>query len=207
MPSKLVLTAPTLRTLAFAALMTSAAATAASPLIDSCADCHGKDGASTESDVPIIAGLSNDYLVSTMEEYRDGERPCAESKYRCGDTSRPATDMCKIAKSMSGAELTEVAAHFSALPFVRAKQTVDPAQVAIGKKVHELHCEKCHADGGSSKDDDSGILAGQWMPYLEASLKEYAEGTRTPPKKMKPKIDELSADDRNALLQFYGSFQ
>ncbi len=207
MSSKSIRTITALRTLALAALVTSAAATAASPLIESCADCHGKDGASIESDVPVIAGLSTDYLISTMEEYRTEERPCAESKIRSGDTSRPATDMCKIAKAISATELTEVAEHFSALPFVRAKQTVDPAQVAIGKKVHELHCEKCHADGGSAKDDDAGILAGQWMPYLEGSLKEYTEGSRTPPKKMKPKLDELSAEDRSALLHFYGSFQ
>lgn len=172
-----------------------------------CADCHGKAGVSTESDVPTIAGQSAAYLEATMGDYRDGNRPCPESKYRAGDTARAPTDMCKISKALSETEITEVAAHFAALPFVRAKQTFDPAKAAVGKKVHELHCEKCHAEGGSSADDDSGILAGQWMPYLQASMKEFTDGTRKAPKKMKPKVDELSADQVDALVHYYGSQQ
>lgn len=172
-----------------------------------CADCHGKDGASTESDVPIIGGQSAEYLKEMMVAYRDKTRPCPETKYRAGDKARPATDMCRIAKTLSDKQIDEVAGVLAGKPFVRAKQKVDLAKAQAGKNVHKLHCEKCHADGGSSKDDDSGILAGQWMPYLEHSFKEFADGSREPPKKMKPKLDELTADDKAALVQYYGSIQ
>ena len=174
---------------------------------EGCADCHGKAGVSTETDVPTIAGHSAVYLKETMGAYRDGERPCPESKYRAGDTTRAPTDMCKITKALSEQEIAELAEHFAGLPFVRAKQNFDPAKAAVGKKVHQLHCEKCHADGGSSPDDDSGILAGQWMPYLQTSMKEFTDGTRKAPKKMKPKVDELSADQIDALVHYYGSQQ
>jgi sulfide dehydrogenase cytochrome subunit len=191
---------------AAAALLLPLAAVAASA-VEGCADCHGKDGASTESDVPIIAGQSAAYLKDAMDEYRGGDRPCPESRYRSGDKSRPATDMCRIAKALSDKELAEAARAFSDKPFVRARQKTDPARAAAGKKVHELHCEKCHAEGGSSKEDDAGILAGQWMPYLEHSFKEFADGSREAPKKMRPKLEELTADDKAALIQYYGSFQ
>ena len=189
-----------------AAILLAASASAADPL-QGCADCHGKDGASTESDVPVIAGQSAEYLKDQMHDYRGGERPCPQTKYRAGDKSRPATDMCKIAKAMSEADIEQAATTFSAKPFVRAKQKFDAAKAAKGKKVHEMQCEKCHAEGGTSKEDDSGILAGQWMPYLENSLKEFGDGSRVPPKKMKPKLEQLSADDKAALIQFYGSVQ
>ena len=56
-------------------------------------------------------------------------------------------------------------------------------------------------------EDDAGILAGQWMPYLRHSFEEYSSGQRPMPKKMKPKFDELTKDDVDALVNYYGSFK
>src|SRR5690349_7964223 len=78
-----------------------------------CGDCHGKDGASTESDVPVIGGQSAAYLQDQLGEYRDGARPCPESKYRAGDKSRPATDMCKLAKALTEPDLAAVSGYFA----------------------------------------------------------------------------------------------
>jgi cytochrome subunit of sulfide dehydrogenase len=172
-----------------------------------CADCHGKDGASTESDVPIIGGLSEQYLLDAMAAYRGKTRPCPESKFRAGDTKRARTDMCRIAAELGEAGAATVAKHLAAEPFVRARQASDPAKAAHGKKLHDLHCEKCHADGGASSEDDSGVLAGQWMPYLRASMKEFTGGARPVPEKMKPKIDKLTGAEIDALVHYYGSQQ
>ena len=38
-------------------------------LLENCAACHGKDGASTESDVPIIGGYSAKYLGDSLTNY------------------------------------------------------------------------------------------------------------------------------------------
>lgn len=174
---------------------------------DACADCHGKDGASSESDVPIIGGQSAAYLKDTLQAYREGARPCPETKYRAGNTKRQATDMCRIAKALSDNDSAEVAEYFAAKPFVRAKQQTDQTKAAVGKRIHDQRCEKCHGQGGSSKEDDAGILAGQWMPYLATTLKEFKDGKRKAPKKMQPKMDELSPDDLDALVQYYGSLR
>jgi sulfide dehydrogenase cytochrome subunit len=106
-----------------------------------CADCHGKDGASTESDVPIIGGVSEAYLNDTMAAYRDSKRPCAESAYRAGDKKRPKTDMCKIAAKLSAEEIAKESKEYAGKPFVRAKQKFDAAKAAAGKKVHDTACE------------------------------------------------------------------
>ncbi len=181
--------------------------TLAATTIEACADCHGKAGASTEPDVPIIGGQSADVLSDELADYRDSKRPCPESKYRAGDMARPATTMCKIAKDLSPADVTAITEELASKPFVRAKQPFDATQAKIGKAVHSMHCEKCHSEGGSSKDDDAGILAGQWTKYLTGAFKELADGKRPMPEKMKPKFEELKPQEREALLQYYASFQ
>ena len=175
--------------------------------IKACMDCHGEDGVSTESDVPTIAGASPAFLEASMFAYKDEVRPSIESKYRSGDTARPATDMKKIADELSDDQIVELSDFFSAKKFVAAKQEFDPKLAKLGEKVHDKRCKKCHEDGGSSVDDDSGILAGQWTPYLQESMKYYRDGSRDMEKKMKKKVDKLSDKQWQALLAFYASQQ
>ena len=172
-----------------------------------CADCHGKDGASAESDVPSIGGASEQYLLDSMAAYRDSKRPCPETKFRAGDTKRPKTDMCKVAGKLSAEDTAKVARHLAAEPFKKAKQPFDAAKAATGKKIHDTQCEKCHADGGSSADDDAGVLAGQWMPYMKETFAQYTKGARPQPDKMKVKFNALKPDELEALLHYYASQQ
>jgi sulfide dehydrogenase cytochrome subunit len=188
------------------ALAPAAAALAAEPEAV-CAECHGKDGASTESDVPVIGGASEQYLLDNIAAYRDQKRPCPESKFRAGDTKRPKTDMCKIAAKLSADDITKVAKHLAAEPFVKVKQPFDAAKAATGKKIHDQQCEKCHAEGGTSAEDDAGVLAGQWMPYLKETFAQYVSGARQQPEKMQVKFNALKAEEREALLHYYASQQ
>lgn len=176
--------------------------------IEQCNNCHGKDGVSTESDVPTIAGVSPFIIEEYMFEYRDDARPCRESKYRTGDTDRPATDMCTIAKDLSEEEIPEIAEFYGSKRFTAATQDFDAAKAAVGAKLHRRDCEKCHSDGGSYADDDAGMLAGQWMPYLEQVFADYAAGDRGMlEQKMKEKMDPLDAESTSALIHYYGSLQ
>jgi len=180
----------------------------AAPPENDCAGCHGKDGASTDKDVPVIGGLSEQYLLDQMAAYHDDKRPCAESKFRHGDTKRKATTMCRIAKDLGADETARIAKELAAKPFVRVKkQNFDAAKAGAGKKVHDLQCEKCHADAGSVAEDDAGILAGQHMEYMGTTFKEYDTGKRPMPVKMKAKWDKLKAEEKEALLHYYGSLQ
>ncbi|MEO8008143.1 MAG: c-type cytochrome, partial [Betaproteobacteria bacterium] len=136
-------------------------------LVESCANCHGKDGASSESDVPTIAGFSSDTLASNLTAFKKNERPCPETKIRAGEKKDSKTNMCKSVKDLSDGDIKQLADYYAGKKFVRATQKFDPALAKKGKAIHDANCDKCHGEGGSSAKDDAGILAGQWMPYLE----------------------------------------
>lgn len=176
-------------------------------LAENCATCHGKDGASHNSDIPTIGGFSATYIDGSLTAYQNKERPCPEAKYVDGPKKGQTTDMCKLAKELSAADIKQVGGYFAGKKFVRAKQKFDAALAAEGKKIHADHCEKCHTEGGSVADDDSGILAGQWMPYVAEAFKEFDSGKRPMDKKMKPKYEKLDKAKKEALLNYYASFQ
>lgn len=177
-------------------------------LAASCGECHGANGVSSESNVPTIAGVSAFVTEDYLFNYRDKVRPCHAAKYCSGDLDRPATDMCQIAAALSEDEMTAIAEHFAALPFVAAKQDFDAAKAAIGEGIHKRDCAKCHTDNGSNPDDDAGIVAGQWMPYLQQVFADYVAGDRQYAEDtMQEVFAELSAADIDALINFYGSQQ
>jgi cytochrome subunit of sulfide dehydrogenase len=176
--------------------------------VEQCNSCHGEDGVSTERDVPTIAGASAFVIEEYMFQYLEDARPCRESKYRSGDTDRPATDMCKIAKDLGEDEFPEIAEYYAGKDFVAAKQDFDAAKAEAGRRIHRKDCEKCHSDGGSYADDDAGLLAGQWIPFLEEAFADFAAGDREMMEdKMKQKMDALDAESVEALIHYYASLQ
>ncbi len=176
-------------------------------LVEVCSNCHGKGGASTESDVPIIGGYSAEYVKERLNAYKKQETACPETKFRAGSKKGQKSDMCKIAHDLSDADIKQIAQYFSEQKFVRAKQKFDPVLAKRGKEVHEENCEKCHSEGGTVADDDSGFTGGQWMPYLTYALKEFESGKRPIAKKMKIKLEKLEKGDIEALVNYYGSIK
>ncbi len=174
-------------------------------IVKGCADCHGKNGVSSESDIPTLAGQSAVLIEDALLAFAEKQRPCANSKFRYGDTTRAETDMCKIAARLSDDQKYQLGEHYSALPFVAAEQIFDETLVDRGAVVHERNCEKCHSEGGSYADDDAGILAGQWTPYLSSSIQLFLSKKRPMAKKMAEKINRLKPEDIEALLNFYAS--
>jgi sulfide dehydrogenase cytochrome subunit len=167
-------------------LMGSAHAEAVSgqDLAYSCAGCHGTNGVSTGPATPSIAGMSETYLIDTMMAYKDG---------------RASTIMTRIAKGYTDAQIEAMSKFFAGLSFVAADQKNDSASAANGAKLHDKYCEKCHEDGGTSADDDSGFLKGQWKPYMVNTLEDFRDGHREMPKKMKKKVEQMRAANPDAL--------
>lgn len=189
-------------------LVASVAAADVSAIADSCGECHGSGGVSQESDVPTIAGMSAFVLEDYLLTYQDEARPCHETKYRSGDTERPATTMCVIADELGDDEVAAIAEHYAGKTFEPARQEFDPALAEKGAGVHRRDCEKCHTDNASNPEDDAGIMAGQWMPYLRQTFEDYASGERPfAEDKMQEKFDQLSAEEKEALIHFYASQQ
>ncbi len=188
-------------------VFSSASADDLNAVIEGCNGCHGDNGVSQWSDVPTIAGLAEFVHADALFVFLDGDRPCADSEYRQGDTGRPATNMCDIVAGLSESTLEELAAYYAELLYVKAVQDFDPELAAAGESVHDQHCNRCHANAGMDPEDEAGMLGGQWMGYLRATFAEYASGERDQMDKMKDKMDLLSEDDVEALLHYYASQQ
>jgi sulfide dehydrogenase cytochrome subunit len=184
-----------------------ASASHSNELTESCSGCHGDKGVSQWSDMPTIAGQAEFYQSEQLFAYRDKARPCAEAEYRQGDTTRPPTDMCRIAGALSDDQIEELSKAYAALPFVPAKQEFDASLAVTGKAIHEEHCDRCHTEGGTNVEDEAGMLGGQWMSYLEATFAEYAAGKREQPEKMEEKLKLLGDADVKALVHYYASQQ
>ena len=187
--------------------VTAARAADLPKVAESCTNCHGQGGVSKDSAVPTIAGYSDAYISDSLTAYKSKERPCPETKVLDGPDKGKAIDMCRVAEALSDSDVEQIAKYFGSLKFVRAQQSVDPELAKKGAEIHESGCENCHSESGSAASDDSGMLAGQWMPYLKQSIDEFKSGKRPMGKKMKTKIDALQPADIDALVNYYGSFK
>lgn len=166
-----------------------------SMLANTCAGCHGPNGVSVGPATPTIAGMSRDYFIESMAAYAMGDRP--------------STIMTRIAKGYSDADIEAMADYFSKMPFAAAPQQADAKLSTKGKKLHDKYCEKCHSEGGSLAEDDAGILAGQWKPYLQYNMHDFTSGNREAPKKMAKKLkkmyDKHGQEGVDALIEYYSS--
>ena len=190
--------------MAFAA---GAGAADGAAVAEKCTQCHGRNGVSAESNIPIIAGYSAKYLADSIRAFRRKIRTCAEVTIPSGPKKGTKSDMCKVSADLSEAETDAVAKHFAAQKFVRARQPFDAARAKQGAAVYKLRCEKCHENNGASPDEDNGILAGQWTPYLREQLANFRAGRRPIDDKMKLRLDKVTREDEEALLHFFASQQ
>lgn len=172
-----------------------------------CNDCHGPGGVSQSADVPTLAGYPEFVHADTLYLYLDEGRPCIESEYRHGDTSRPATTMCAVAAKLSEDEIDEIAAAYAEMDYVKMEQDFDAALAATGEALHNEHCDKCHSDAGTNPDDEAGMMGGQGIAFIRKSFDQFAADSRPQPKKMKVIFEALTAADFDALANYYGSIQ
>jgi sulfide dehydrogenase cytochrome subunit len=163
----------------------------AAMMANTCAGCHGTNGASVGPASPNLAGISATYFTDTMLAFKSGDRQ--------------STIMGRIAKGYTDGQIEAMAGHFAAMPVFKAAQKVDAAQAKSGAKVYDKSCAKCHDENGALPDDDAGILAGQWLPYLEYSMEDFKNGHRNAPKKMAKAVKKLSDDELSAVLTFFAS--
>jgi sulfide dehydrogenase cytochrome subunit len=121
------------------------------------------------------------------------------------EDARPATIMNRIAKGYTEDQIEQMAVYFAELPVYKASVPHDPAKAKAGAEVYEAGCAKCHDENGSLPDDDAGILAGQWLPWLQYSMADFTSGNREMPRKMKKEVEKLSEAELEAVLHFFAS--
>jgi sulfide dehydrogenase cytochrome subunit len=182
--------------LAFAALAVSsmaaqAEAPSAAMLANACAGCHGTLGASAGPSMPSLAGQSKAAFVDAMKKFKSGERP--------------ATVMGRLAKGYSDEQIVVMADFFAAQKSQPQAAPLDPALVARGKTVYETACKRCHMENGKEVEEDTPIVAGQWLKYLQIQMSEFQSGKRKMSEKKTEKVKALTSDDWQAVAHFYAS--
>ena len=168
-------------------------------LVQKCEVCHGKDGISTQPDVPVIAGFSHEGFLNTMDVFRDNDRIALSFQI----PGEPETVMNDIARGLSDDDVEALADYFSRRPFVAAPQSFNADLADRGEIIHKNECEKCHSGNGAKPVEDAAILAGQWTPYLKRQFDNILTGKRMVPRSMYRRIKKLSAAEIDALLHFY----
>ena len=174
----------------------------ASAMANTCAGCHGTNGQSVGPASPNLAGMSESYFIDSMV----GFKALPKEKNHAED-ARPATIMQRIAKGYTDEQIEQMAAHFAKMPVYKAKVPHDAAKAKSGANLYDKRCAKCHDENGALPDDDAGILAGQWLPWMEFSMADFKNGHREMPKKMKKQVKKMSDEEIEAVLHFFASQQ
>jgi cytochrome c553 len=141
-----------------------------------CASCHGALGegqASGAGAVPRLAGLSRDYLVKQVDDYRQGRRH--------SDIMQP------IAGTLTADEVSALAAYYSELEAPRlAGPTADGEAIQLGERLATIGkwegelppCMSCHGPKGVGVAPSFPYLAGQSAGYITAQVAQWRSGER-----------------------------
>jgi cytochrome c553 len=145
-----------------------------------CQECHGADGNGDMGDgvgnvgkFPKLAGQRIEYLMKQLRDFRSG--------------ARNNDQMAIMAKSVTEADLLDIAAYFSSLPTMRgdgngndAKHQGIRALYAQGDPARNLSpCQGCHGEAGKGgADPGAPIIGGQHVRYLQKQLLEWRAAAR-----------------------------
>ena len=180
-------------------LAVSASAMAGGPTAEAivgntCAGCHGTNGASKGA-APVVGGLSEAYLAGAMAAYKDG--------------TRYSTIMGRIAKGYDQGEILDMSKYLAAQPWVSGNRPVDLKLAEKGKQLHNANgCGSCHGANGISPMPTTPRLAGQYADYLVFQMDDFRDAKKAIPPGamvMRSMLTPLSDDDVKALAAFYAS--
>jgi cytochrome c553 len=130
---------------------------------EACAGCHGPDGNATIPGTPSLAGQPAFFTHWQLIKYRDGRRKDPQ--------------MSPLAQGLSDTDMADLAAYFQAQRPRRRPAATDPARVAAGRRLADLHhCTSCHRPGLTGQQQ-APRLAGQDYDYLLRLLRGFKART------------------------------
>jgi cbb3-type cytochrome c oxidase subunit III len=137
-----------------------------------CSACHGVDGNSVNPQWPSLAGQNAEYIVVTLQAFKDG--------------TRSDILMTAQAANLSEQDIADLAAYFAAQ--TPAKRTAERDLVAAGQALYRggdkenqvSACIACHGPTGQGiAPAGYPALAGQHAAYTAKQLNDYQSGKRT----------------------------
>ncbi len=151
-----------------------------------CAQCHGVEGRSSNSNWPNLAGQHKQYLINQLAAFRDGERKNPE--------------MAPYVKDMTDQQIVALASYYSALPR-ESNATQGDTLVEKGRNLAG-YCAACHGMTGEPVANEWPVIAGQQQAYLLSQLQAYRSGARVH-SLMQAALASLSESDLKALAAYY----
>ena len=128
-----------------------------------CAACHGADGNATIPGTPSLAGQPVYFTHWQLIKFRDGRRKDSQ--------------MSPLAKNLTDTDMADLAAYYAAQRPLPRPATTDPAKVAEGRRLANLHhCSSCHRPDLSGQQQVPR-LAGQDYEYLLRLLSGFKAKT------------------------------
>lgn len=167
-----------------------------------CITCHGAQGAGNAAALfPRLAHLDADYFAKQIRDFQQG--------------IRKNSVMQPIAKALSDAEITDVAAYFSAQRPLAPTTTADAVLLARGAQLAVSGfwdkdipaCISCHGPDGRGVGASFPTLAGQHASYITKQLNAWRTGMRAndPQGLMKGIALRLPAGDITAVAAYFAS--
>lgn len=163
-----------------------------------CSNCHGVDGVSVSPNFPRLAGQTQEYLVSQLQNFRSHHRADpAGYEYMWG-----------LARNLSDAQIAGLAAYFSAQT-PRRNAAVNPALLPLGKQIFEQGlaergtppCSACHGAEGQGL----GIfprLASQHRDYLVKQLTIFQRTEQRPGTPMTQVTHNLTHQEMESVAAY-----
>lgn len=129
-----------------------------------CASCHGIEGRSFKPHYPILAGLSENYLLVQLNDFKDGRRR--------------DPNMDAIVPQLSAQDMRDLAAFFASVTPGASRFKPDLEKAARGRAKAALEgCAGCHPRGKLALKATSRI-DGQHRDYLAKQLRDFRDGRR-----------------------------
>jgi cytochrome c553 len=132
---------------------------------NNCVGCHGMDGKGANDNIPHLASQYAQYLVDSLNAYKEGKRTHAALK--------------DMASGMTQEQIQNVADYYASLPPVKTQATQTQMLSPYEKgKQSAAACATCHGEDGNSVTAGIPNLAGQQPVYFIAAVNDYLEGRR-----------------------------
>ncbi len=129
-----------------------------------CVACHGPAGNSTNPVMPSLAGQPAQFISTELFQFREGHRKDPQ--------------MTPMAANLSNADLSDLAAYFSAQKPAPPAHKTDPANAAAAPKLaQQFKCVQCHGPALLGLQHIPR-LAGQQFEYLKTQMRGFKAQTR-----------------------------
>lgn len=157
-------------------------------MVQPCFECHGENGASTESKYPILAGQHLYYLYVQLKDFKSGLRVDRE--------------MSPEAETLSKDDMLAIAQYFSEQQWPNNRYEIDQDKARKGAVAASAgQCVQCHL-GGYEGESRNPRLAGLQPEYLRKTMMDFKTKARANSPAKASLMASFSDEEIEALAEF-----